>query len=278
MIYRKLTLVLLFAVLAGCNSSIKIEEFADDSKEAKATGYIQQLIDGDYEGIKNSLDPRLKSQLTDDIFNQMRGMLGKEKPSNVDLVGYNSNTFNGGPTLYNLSYQYGYKDKWVLVSVAFRTLGNGSDEILGLNVYNPMDRSLQETHRFTLKDKGFLHYLFLVACTIVPLFILVSLVACARTKMKKRKWFWIIFIIFGFVQFSLNWSTGQVGFKILHCQLLGSGALAAGIYAPWILSFSIPIGAILFWSKRKNLRQTEEVQQAILSNPPPVPSSADDGH
>ena len=113
-------------------------------------------------------------------------MLGKEKPSEVDLVGYNSNSFNGGPTLYNLTYQYGYKDKWVLVNVAFRTLDNGSDEILGLNVYNPMDRSLQETHRFTLKDKGFIHYLFLAACTIVPLFILVSLVACARTKIKKE--------------------------------------------------------------------------------------------
>lgn len=266
MIFRKLTLVLLFAVLTGCTPSVKIEDFADHSKEAKATGYIQQLIDGDYEEIKNSLDPRLKSKLTDDILNQMRGMLGKEKPSEVDLVGYNSNSHNGKPTLYNLSYQYGYKDKWVLVNVAFRTLDNGRDEILGLNVYNPMDRSLQEIHRFTFKDKTFIHYLFLAACTIIPLFILVSLVVCARTKMKKRKWLWIIFIIFGFVKFSLNWSTGQVGFKILYCQLLGSGAFAAGIYAPWILSFSIPIGAILFWTKRKNLRHTEEVQQVAAGD------------
>jgi len=102
-----------------------------------------------------------------------------------------------------------------------------------------------------------IHFVFLVFTIIVPLFILATLTTAVRTKFKKRKWLWIIFILFGLVQFSLNWTTGQIGWKLLNFQLFGAGALTASQYAPWILSFSIPVGSIIFWIKRENLKKDE---------------------
>ena len=142
----------------------------------------------------------------------------------------------------------------MLVNVAFRSLADGRDEIFGMHVYNPMDRPLEEINRFSLEGKGTVHYLFLFACLAVPFFILFTLVVAIRTRFNKRKWAWILFILVGFVQFSINWTTGQIGVKPLSFQLFGAGALSASVFAPWILSVSLPIGAVLFWIKREGLR------------------------
>jgi len=254
---RRILLTMPILAIFGC-SPIDIEKFADDEKEAIATKYIQGIIDGDFEGIKSSFEPSLKPKLTDELLQQMSSLLGNEDPLTRDLIGYNTHTFNQDPTRYNLSYQYGYKDRWILVNVAFRELPNGKTEVFALNVYNPMDRPLQEIHRFTFDEKGFLHYGFLFGCIAVPLFILATLVAAIRMKFRKRKWLWIIFVILGIVQFSLNWTTGQVGWKLLNFQLFGSGILTASEYTPWFLSFSFPVGAILFWIKRDKLKKIED--------------------
>jgi hypothetical protein len=228
---RKALLLFPLSALIAC-SPIDIEDFADDSKEAKAMAYILHLIEGDFEVIKNSFEPKLKLQATDERLNQMKEIFGNEEPVEINLVGYYTNTVNGGPTRYNLSYQYGYKDRWILVNIAFLTLEDGTDEIFGLNVSAPLKRPLQEINKFTFEGKGIIHYLFISGCVLVPLFILPTLVFAIRTKFKRRKWLWIIFILIGIVQFSLNWTTGQVGFKILHFQLFGSGAVTSSIYGP----------------------------------------------
>jgi len=64
---------------------------------------------------------------------------------------------------------------------------------------------------------------------------------------------WIIFILFGFVTFSLNWTTGEFEIQLISIKLFGVGIIKLGIIAPWIVSFSIPIGAIIFWIKRKKV-------------------------
>lgn len=250
---RNLILILLLTSLTACIPK-DIEDYADDTKEAKATEFIQKLIDGEFEDIESAIEPSLKLQLNNELLQQMSNILGSDEILERQLIGYQTHSLNQQPTRFNLSYQYGYADKWIVVNVAFRTLENGQDEIFGLNVYNPMNQPLQELHKFTLVGKGSLHYVFLAMGIFVPVFILYTLISAIRTKFKKRKWMWIIFIIIGIAQFSINWTTGQVGLKILNVQLFGSGIFTSSIYAPWILSFSIPIGAILYWVRRDKIR------------------------
>ncbi len=85
--------------------------------------------------------------------------------------------------------------------------------------------------------------------------ILASLILRIRTKIGKRKWLWIVFIPFGFGRLSFNWTTGRVLFNPLsvHFQLLGAAAVKHGLYAPWIISISVPLGAIVFLIRRKRL-------------------------
>lgn len=61
----------------------------------------------------------------------------------------------------------------------------------------PIPQSLETLNAFTFKNKGMLHIVFLILSIITPIFILTVLVICVRTKIKKRKWLWIIFILLG---------------------------------------------------------------------------------
>jgi hypothetical protein len=86
----------------------------------------------------------------------------------------------------------------------------------------------------------------------MAIFTLVVLVVCIRTKMKRRKWLWILFILFGFGKLSVNWATGQWGVMVLAAQLFSASGTAAYL-GPWIVSVSLPVGAVLFLIKRRRL-------------------------
>lgn len=80
--------------------------------------------------------------------------------------------------------------------------------------------------------------------------ILVALIVCIRSRIR-RKWLWIIFILLGFVQFRFDWSSGQFNVQPASLMLFGASFMRLGPYAPWILGFAIPVGAITFLLLRR---------------------------
>jgi hypothetical protein len=262
--------VLLAATLvmvSACVPENRIEKIADDEKEQIARDYIQRMTDGDFEALASELESSLRTPTAAESIEKLAGFLPKEPPSTVNLVGYQYFKQNDQPPRYNLTYQFGYGSKWVLANAAWFENPDGSRLITGLSAYQ-LQAPLQETYAFSFKNAGVLQYLFLFCSAIVPLFIVFSLVACIRTRMRKGKWIWILFILVGMVQFSINWTTGQVGVKLLHLQLLGAGVLRASIYSPWILMFSLPVGAAVFWFRRNMLEDWTIPTDA----PPDVPA------
>jgi hypothetical protein len=75
---------------------------------------------------------------------------------------------------------------------------------------------------------------------------------CIRSRIR-RKWLWIIFILLGFVQFRFDWSTGHFDVQPISFALFGAGAFRPSAYAPWVLNFAIPVGAIIFFATRRRL-------------------------
>ncbi len=119
---------------------------------------------------------------------------------------------------------------------------------------------LSASNAFSFKDKGFKHYLMLLLIILVPAFIIITLVAAVKTKLD-NKWIWIVGILIGFTKISLNWTTGEFDFQLLSFSVLGSGLYRGGNMAPWIINFSLPIVAIIFWFKRQVILKDEKEQQ-----------------
>jgi hypothetical protein len=65
-----------------------------------------------------------------------------------------------------------------------------------------------------------------------------------------------LFILFGVGNFALDWTTGEWQFAPLHVHLL-SASVSANLYGPWVLSVSVPLGALLFLWRRRRLSAPE---------------------
>jgi hypothetical protein len=181
------------------------------------------------------------------------GRVARRRATSIKLVGAHKLTDDQGLTT-NLTFEYGFGDEWFLVNVAWLSK-DGAFAIVGFNVYDT-DGSLEELSKFELAGKSPTHYLVLALAVALPIFCIYTLVVCARTRLMGRKWPWIIFILFGVGKFSLNWTSGAWGFAPLSFLLLGAGVTAEP-YMPWVVSVSLPLGALLFLSRRRRLSAPE---------------------
>jgi len=272
--YVNLFAALLLAGLAGCYKSPEdmMKAWTPPEDEQVAKGYIAQLRQNNFEQIEKDIDPSLKSALTHETLLKMAEFIPPQDPLSVKVIG--ANVFRS-PGLYrsNLSFEYQFPSAWLLINVAVQKKGDVST-IIGFNTYRISD-SLENIHKFTFAGKSAFQYSVLALVVLIPLFILCVLVLCIRTKMAKRKWLWIIFIIVGIGSFNMNWTTGQwTAFGIeradgqwrvhpLDFHLFGAGAVRQP-YGPWIFSFGLPLGAVLFLVRRKKL-----VGVASKQSPPP---------
>jgi len=236
-------------LIAGCDRASLMKVMAPPGDVQVATSYITLLRRHKFERIEKDINPEIKTGNIHETLASMASLIPARSPLSVRIVG--SNTFQS-PTVYrsNITFEYQFSKKWLLVNVAIQKEG-GVSTITGFNVRNLPD-SLENINRFKLGGKNALQYIVLVGTIVVPLIILCALFLCVRTKRFKRKWLWIIFILIGFGQFAVNWTTGQWNFIPLSFQLFGSGATATP-FGPWVLSISLPLGAIWFLIRRKSL-------------------------
>lgn len=242
--------------LCGCGDPASVmKKFTPPEDEAVATNYIALLRQGKFEKFKRDLDPDLKDVITQETLVKMAAAIPEAEPISVKVVGAHQ---VNDPGLYriNLSFEYQFPSNWMVINVATQKK-DGVSTIIGFHVYKFSD-SLENFNRFTLTGKKPLQYVTLVCAVAIPLFILSTLVICLRTKMKTKKWLWIIFILIGFGKFTVNWTTGQWHFGLLYFQLLGGSAVTLP-YCAWMISISVPLGAILFLLRRKELAAPIEV-------------------
>jgi hypothetical protein len=237
-------------ILSGCGDpDSMIKKFTPPEDEAIATNYIAMLRQKQFEPIQKDLDPSLKSALTQDILLKMAAAIPTQDPISVKDIGaqqvHDSDLYR-----INLSFEYQFPAKWLLINVATQKK-DGVLTIIGFNIY-PLSDSLENLNKFTLAGKNLLQYVTLLFAVLIPIFTLYALVLCIRTKMEKRKWLWIIFIIIGIGKFTINWTTGQCGFAPLFFQFFGAASFAPP-YGAWLISISLPLGAIIFLIRRKKL-------------------------
>lgn len=252
---RFLVLALLGLLAIACSQEDIIRRFAPPEQQDIAKSYIEKLRNRDFAAIEKAADPSIAGGLQGSMLEKMAALIPQGAPTSVKLVGANQFSSKQAGMTLNLTYEFRFEDKFLLINVA-RKMQDGVETIVGFRV-QPLTASLEAQNRFTLPDKSALQYGVLAAAIGAAIFTLVALIVCIRTKMARRKWLWILFILFGFGKIIVNWTTGQWDFTILSVQLFSASA-AAGYFGPWVVSVSLPIGAAVFLSRRKKLAVTTE--------------------
>jgi hypothetical protein len=197
------------SLLVACNQEEMLQKFASPEEQAVAKKYIDQLRNRDFGEIEKAADPSIAGASLEDALKTMADLIPADPPVSVQLVGAHRMSSTSSGTVVNLTFEYRFHDRFVLANVATKII-NGVTSIVGFDV-QPESGSLESRNLFTLGGKNALQYGVLTLAVGVAIFTLCVLVVCIRTKLKRRKWLWVLFILFGFGKLSVNWATGQWG-------------------------------------------------------------------
>jgi hypothetical protein len=259
---RCLNCILILGMLAACSQKDMLQKFASPAEQAVARKYIDELRSRDFGDIGKTIGPTIAGEVAGGTLAKMAALIPEGTPTSVQLVGANRFSSDSAGTTLNLTYEYQFGTQYLLMNVATKT-ENGVLAIVGFRIL-PESVSLEVQNKFGLSGKSILQYGVLAAAITMAILTLVVLVVCIRTTMKRRKWLWILFILFGFGKLSVNWATGQWGVMVLAAQLFSASGSAA-FFGPWIVSASLPVGAVLFLIKRRTLEAGPAVDGEALT-------------
>ncbi len=207
------------------------------------------LAHGEQKQARSLLSPRVQVPQMDSALSQIGDLVSGHKLGTLRPVAFQKG-FTAGTHFNDITYEAHLDDKWLVADLALSPKGSGYD-VLGVHAA-VLPRSLEETNAFTLVGKRLVNYLvLLLACASVA-FIFFTLIRVIRTP-GIRRWPWILGSVLGVGVFKLNWTLGIGQFHPLSVNLFGAGISRTGTAGPWILSFGVPIFAILFHVRRRSL-------------------------
>jgi hypothetical protein len=247
---NRLLALILFLVLAGCGMPFTPEAFSASAEARALRSIVDRMVARDFASIQAQLDPRLVEPDVRGALHRTADVIPATPITKVEAVSWNVFVGTNQPRTATVAAEYTFGGSQWIVASARLTGEPDAFQILQFNV-EPLPAPMAQIHAFTFAGKSVTHYVFFLASVGALVVSLWALVRCARTKGLRRKWLWVIFVAIGFVSFTINWSTGAVHINPLAFNLLSAAFLRHGWLGPWMLTFCIPVGAIVFlWRQR----------------------------
>ena len=256
-ILKSVAILILFPFSGSVAADLFTNPLVPKAEATFARDYLQKLHERSFEHVKAYLDPALAAQVPDQKLEEVAQHFPGGKVISTELVGSQTNVVN---SIWhgNFSFEYRFEGGWAVANVVLKRTGEQLS-VLGFNVYRT-DASQREINKFALQGKSAWHYTILALAVTVPVFIIATFIVCLRTPIPRRKWLWVLFILGGIGSISMNWTTGASEFQLLQYLLLGGAAMAASEHAPWVISAGFPLGAVIFWLKRRKFIVSGVVQ------------------
>ncbi len=249
--------------LFGYDRAALLKKYTPQDDEILAIHYVDLLRQSQFEQIEDRLDPSIKNPETRDTLTGMSDTIPTGEPTSIKTVdsrviyGRDSSTscitleYEFAPQAIPINGSAELSGVWLIAQVVIQTKG-GVKSITGLHV-SPSSRSFEEINEFTLANKGISQYAALCLAIGAAGFSVYAFVLCIRTRMGKKKWFWLVLILVGIFRFNVNWTTGEWSFTPLTVQV-PPVMTACSLYGACTLQIMVPLGAIAFLLLRKNLR------------------------
>ncbi|HET6765531.1 MAG TPA: hypothetical protein VFH27_17750 [Longimicrobiaceae bacterium] len=219
-----------------------IRRFTPPDADARARAYLAQIARGQADSAEARLAPALAGPDAHAEFQKIQSVLRGTRFDSLHVVGAQVNTMNGVRHV-NLSYEFRGPRGWVLASVG--TMDEGGQWFVEGLFARAIPEPLERANAFQLAGKSTLHYLWLAAMAISFLVSLGTAVFMATRKRLPGRWTLALSSLVGLGGFSLNWSDGTATIRLVAFQILGVGAFKTGPGASWVLTFSLPLCAII---------------------------------
>lgn len=243
--------------LTGCSQQSWWDRLASRQEQLLVIDIAEQLRAGNVDKLAQVSEPELKQQLPAYV-TQVSPMLFKVN-GKFSLQTVNVFELHGGPTTKTFVVQGGSEGHWAIVRIVLQGYENPLP-LAGLNVL-PFTSDPSTLNDFEIGNRGALGYLWIATMVTCACICIWATFLIWRTRWLKRRWLWTIGSLVGFFGFGLNWSTGAWAILFVNVSILGAQATKSGPYSPWLLSFGVPLIALLVifrWYRCQNQVQAAE--------------------
>ncbi|MFA4892225.1 hypothetical protein [Brevundimonas sp.] len=223
---------------------------ADSDREAQADRVYEAVRRNDVAAVKAMATPALDAQDLAGPFRELQRHVYASAPDEAVTIGWGSDVSTNNGASYRVVRRYTHPEGQVETEVLMVRDAEGAWRVDGFRAVRITAATVRAAGeqaaaaRFTLVGKSAAHYLILAGAALSAILCLGS---AAFAGVRKR-WGWMILNLFGIGQFTLNWTTGAVGFQAIYIALFGAGFLkGTGPADPWVIMAAFPIPAILFW-------------------------------
>lgn len=152
---------------------------------------------------------------------------------------------HGGVVDYGGIYVYDYPQESILAQVEMRQDAAGREQVVAFNL-RQAEPGISREYAFTLTGKKYYQYVFLVLVALPPILGIWALVILWRAPDIRWKWIWALAILVGFMDLTMDWTTGDVVLNVAALHPLWLGVAKFGPLSPWMISTSLPVAAIAF--------------------------------
>lgn len=241
-------MALVIGLLGGCSYEDLTNTEVPDEEVRFAEGYLSRLQAGDLDYLRQFFDEKLTASITAAELREIASFFPEGRLLDAELLGVSTRVVDG-TWQAKFTFEYRFESGWALANLLL-SKADRRRSVSGFDVYRT-NGSQRDLNAFTLQGKSAAQLALLAAAMVIPVFTLVTLGYCIATPIADLKGLWVLFVVMGVASLSVNWTTGQFVAAPLHLRFFSVSAIAAGPHAPWIISVSLPLGAVVFWFKRK---------------------------
>jgi hypothetical protein len=234
--------LLLVMLTPACSPDALVRRIATPERDARAQHVIHLVVAGQRDSLRARERFEGDSATIARGFVQLDSLLGARRVDSLTLVGANQFS-NGRNDRITLSYEFRTESGWRLASVT--TLDSASTwALLGFHA-EPLPGELRAVNDFHLSRGSAAQYVALIATVASAILTLGTAIFLATRRSFPKRWRWVLLSLVGVGMVSVNWTTGELSTQLISVQLFGGSFVRASEFAPWILAFSFPIGAIV---------------------------------
>lgn len=271
-IVRPIHAVLVVMAFSACSQEDALRRFTPADADTRARAYLELFARGNIDSAVARLTPALRTASARTELEKVAELLSEARVGSAKVVGATTNTWPGRRRV-NLTYElYLQPSGWLLANVT--TLDSAGTWVVEGVSARPLSRPIEEGARFSLSHKPMVNYLWLVITGLCALLSVGAAVFMATRRRMPKHWWWALASLVGVGGYSLNWATGQTGISLFKVQLFSAGALRMEPFAPWIVTFAFPLGAIVALSRYRDWRNRLVEHDTSTAGRGPSPEAA----
>lgn len=244
-------LVLSSLVVAACSPNAMMARIVSPERDARARRYLGMLTTGPHDSILTHASFGSDAAAVATGFAQLDSIFLGQRLDSMQLVGANLWSSNDRERL-DVSYEFRTQQGWNVAS--FVTVDSGAEWVIDGIHANRIPAELKKLNAFTLAGRSATHYVVLLLTVAIAVFSLGTAVFIATRRTFPKRWRWVLAAVVGVASLKMNWTTGEMATDLFHMRLFGASVSKGGYFAPWILSFSFPLGAIMAWERYRRWR------------------------